>query len=588
MYTKEYPTKDRTDHRIYIYRSIPGQKEREIVERIPSKNGIREKYGDVDAYIKSRIEELSGRIEDKKKDKISVIIDLEKKIDLSKGDLSNSRNAGYLFLQKAYYDLGIDLFLSKWKFTSKANFKYSLNDVFRFLVYARVEDPGSKLALSRKNADYLEEFDFSVDDIYDCLDRIDQFSEAMTRKLSGKCSSLIKSEGDSIYYDCTNFYFEIQNADDEDGLRDYGVEKNHRPDPIVEYGLLMDEGGFPIGSTIFRGGESEKTSLVPLLRNAGEDITKAKIIVADNGLNCENNKKAIHDSGRNYIFCQSPKQLSEANLKSLFEDKDWLQYDTGKKVKSWWIKRTSGRDERLVARFDKASCDFMNKVIDDRVKRAEKFIANPSKLNLSNCKDGKQYIKKIVTDKKTGEVIKAKSYLELLTEEIEKDRKYAGYILYVTDIPRAKDDEDGSFTKMKALGYRVVFQDDLEIVKVAGRRTDIEDCFRTMKSGLDARPMFVYKKEHIAAHLFTVYVALTLLMYIKQKYVKELTNQQLLDAVRKYTLCSIGDEKDVYATGFYDGGIDALAKSMGFEGMDREYLERKTIKKFIAYSKKVS
>ena len=185
---------------------------------------------------------------------------------------------------------------------------------------------------SKKNNDYLEDFDLTVDDLYDALDRINEFSGQLTRKLSGRCRELLGSNSEAIYYDCTNFYFEIQEEDKEDGLRAYGVEKNHRPDPIVEYGLLLDGDGFPIGSATFRGNESEKGSLIPLLDDAGEEASKARIIVADNGLNTEDNKKAIHNSGRNYIFCQSPKQLSEENLKPLFESNGWLTYQKPR----WW------------------------------------------------------------------------------------------------------------------------------------------------------------------------------------------------------------------------------------------------------------
>lgn len=589
MYIKKFPNRDKKDSKVYICRSVPGKKKRENLEIYPSFNKLKEEHGDADAFLQSRIEELSATIGHGEAEKLSITIDFNRPIDFSEGEYKAARNAGYLFLQKAYFDLGIDPFLNKWKFTSGTKIGYSLNDAFRFLVFARVEDPCSKLAVSRKGKDYLEDFSLTADNLYDCLDRIDCFSEALTRKLSGKCREAIGSKGTAVYYDCTNFYFEIQKADEEGkGIRAYGVEKNHRPDPIVEYGLLMDESGYPIGSTTFRGGKSERNSLVPLLDNAGEEATKAKIIVADNGLNCESNKKAIHEAGRNYIFCQSPKQLSEDNLAPMFDGKGWLEYGEGKKVKSWWIIRTNKREERLVARFDKASYDFMNAVIDDRVKRAMAFIEKPSKLTYANCQDGKQYIKKIAVDKKTGEVLKAKSVLELKLDEIEKDRKYAGYILYVTDIPREKDDADGKFAEMKKNGYRVEFKEDLGIVEIAGRRNDIEACFETMKSGMDARPIFVRKESHIKAHLFTVYVALTLLMYMKQKYVHDMTSESLLCAIRKYCLCSIGDYGDVYATGYYSRDVDQLARSMGFTGLDRKYLSKKTVKKTIALSKECS
>ena len=584
MYIKRFPKRSDGDYSVFIAMSVKGSKQRKIIERYDSYFDLKKKYGDAEKYLKDRINLLSQEyLTDD--DCVDVKIDLNKPIDISEFDFNASKNAGYLFLQKAYYDLGIESFLNKWKFSSNSKIEYSLNNAFRFLVYARVEEPCSELAVSKKNHDYLEDFDCSLDDLYDCLDRIDTFSQQLTKKLSKVCSKQFGGHSEAIYYDCTNFYFEIQNPDDENGLRDYGVEKNHRPDPIVEYGLLLDERGFPIGSATFRGGKSEKESLIPLLSGAGEEATKAKIIVADNGLNCETNKKAIHDTGRNYIFCQSPKQLSEANLSPLFDEKGWENYDHNKKVKSWWIKRGNGREERLVARFDQASCDFVNHTIDQRIERAKKFINNPSRLTYKNCQDGKQYIEKIVVDKKTGEVLKDKSVLSLNSNLIEKDRKYAGYILYVTDIPRLKDNEDGSFTKAAKQGYRVEYKEDIEIIKIAGRRNDIEDCFRKMKTGMDAHPIFVRTPEHIRAHLFTVYIALTLLMYIQGRYAKDMTTEKLLQAIRNYVICRFDDKKLLFATGYYNKEINELNEKMNFKTMNRKYLNWPMIKKLISKSK---
>lgn len=589
MYIKKYPNKAGTDQQIYIFMAVPGSKKRKIVEKYPSLNALAAQHGSEEAAMKAiwdRCSELDAAERATRLGKTSLEIDLDRKIELGSDEYVGTKNMGYLFLQKAYYDLGIEPFLNKWKFDSKAKIRYSLNDAFRLLVYSRVHEPCSKLAVSRKTSDFIEDFDLSVDDLYDCLDRTYEFSRDLTRRMSGKCRALIGGKGRAIYYDCTNFYFEIQEADGEGGLRDYGVEKNHRPDPIVEYGLLIDEDGFPIGSATFRGNESEKTSLGPLLKEAGEEVTKAKIIVADNGLNAEPSKRKIHGSGRNYIFCQSPKLLSDENLEQAFEDKGWQTYDGGRKrIKSYWIKRTSGWEERLVVRFDQASCDFANHMIDGRVERARNFIKSPSKLSYSNCKDGKQYVRKITVDKNTGEVIKEKSQLELRTEDIEKDRKYAGYMFFVTDIPRKEDDLDGSFTRLRKDGYRVEFMDDIEIAKIAGKRNDIEDCFRKMKTGMDARPIFVRRPEHIEAHLFTVYVALTLLMYIQKRYAPGMTSDDLLDAVRNYSVCMLNRQTDIYKTGYYSKDVRALAESMQFERMDRHYLDWNTIKGMISKSK---
>lgn len=592
MYINRIPTNDKKDSKLFIAMSVPGSKKRRTVESLGLFSELAKAKGSeeaAEAFIEARRKELEASEGFRRRGKAIVEIDLDREMELSGGEAVNSRNAGYLFLQKAYYDLGIESFVNKWKFVNCPKLGYSLNDALRLLVFSRAEDPGSKLAASRKNNDYVEDFDLTIDDLYDCLDRVSAFSEKLTRALSSKCRKLLPKAGgqagDAIYYDCTNFYFEIQGPDGEGGLRDYGVEKNHRPDPIVEYGLLMDAAGYPIGSAAFRGNESEKRSLIPLLQDAGEDATKARIIVADAGLNTEANKDAIHGSGRNYIFCQSPKTLSADNAERVVNDEGgWAYYDGGrKKVKSLWVKRSNGRRERMVVRWDKASADFVNAAVDARVERAKRFIKSPSRLSLKNCQDGKQYIEKIAYDPGTGEVLPDKSVLRLRDEEIAKDRKYAGYVVYVTDIPRAEDiDED--FEKEEEEGHRMVPEDDMGIVKIAGRRNDIEACFRTMKTDLEGRPLYVRTPEHIRAHLFTVYLALTLVMYVQRKYAAGMTSDRLFKAIRRYSLCRLGGKEDVYRTGYYSKDVDDLAKAMGLT-LNREFLAWADVKRQISLTK---
>lgn len=588
MHIKYYPIRGTGDKRAYIVKNVKGTKTREIVEKYQSVDELTEKYGDAEKFLKSRVEELES-LDRRAIDSVcSITIDTETCLNAAK-ETKLWRNMGYLILQKAYYDLGIESFLNKWKHDSKAKFAYSLNDAFRLMVYSRVIDPCSKLATARKQEDYVEGFSLSEDDLYDCLGRSDAFSDKLTRRLSLKCRELLPGSeeggGDAIYYDCTNFYFECQGPDGDDGLRDYGVEKNHRPDPIVEYGLLLDGGGFPIGSCCFRGNESEKRSLLPLLHDAGEDSTKAKIIVADAGLNTEANKDAIHGSGRNYVFCQSPKALSKENAARAIGEGGWKEYDGGrKKVKSAWVKRSNGREERLVVRFDRASADFVNAAIDKRLNRAKALIKNPSSLSFSKCQDGKEYIKKLYFDSKTGEIVKEKSELIIDSAKVEGERKWAGYMLYVTDIPR-QSDLDGEFAKMKREGYRVEPMDDLQIVKIAGKRNDIEACFREMKTSMSARPIFVRTAEHIRGHLFTVYVALTIVMYLRKKYASDMTPDRFMEAIRRCGVALIDEKKKLYQSTYYSQELETMRKSTELALLNRKYLTWPMLKEMISESK---
>lgn len=587
MHIKYYPIRGMGDQKAYIVKNVRGSKgAREIVETYPSVNALAAEHGDYRAFLRGRVAALEAEAASAEEEALAITIDPGETMDAG-GETKLWRNTGYLILQKAYYDLGVEAYLNNWKHASGARFAYSLNDAFRLMVFSRVADPCSKLATARKKDDYAEGFDVSEDDLYDCLGRADLFSRGLTRRLSARCRELLgEGGGDAIYYDCTNFYFEIQGPDGGKGLRDYGVEKNHRPDPIVEYGLLLDGGGYPIGSCCFRGNQSEKTSLLPLLEDAGEEAARVRIVVADAGLNTEANKDAIHGSGRNYVFCQSPKSLSADNAERVVNDEGgWAFYDGGrKKAKSLWIERSNGRRERMVVRWDKASADFMNATIDARVERAGKFIKSPSRLSLRNCQDGKQYIRKIAFDPKTGEVSRERSVLSLSEEEIAKDRKYAGYVVYVTDIPRAEDmDED--FVKEGREGHRVVPQDDLGIVGIAGRRNDIEACFREMKSSMDARPIFVRTPGHIRGHLFTVYVALTLMMYIRKRYAPGVTPRELIEAVQRVGLTTLDERRRIYQSTYYSPIVEQLRRSTGLDLLNRKYMTWPMLKETIAKSK---
>ncbi len=587
MHIKYYPVRGSDDKRAYIVRNVRGAKARDVVERYGSVKALEKEHGDAKAFLEARARELEKAEEGEVGGACSITIDPGAVFDPG-ADAKLWKNTGYLFLQKAYYDLGIEPFLNKWKHESGLRIGYSLNDAFRLMVYSRVIDPCSKAATARKKDDYAEPFDLTEDDLYDCLGRADDFSARMTARLSSACRELMpKAEigGDAVFYDCTNFHFECEEADGEGGLRDFGVEKNHRPDPIVEYGLLLDGSGFPLGSCCFRGNESEKRSLIPLLAEAGEEATKARIIVADAGLNTEANKDAIHGSGRNYIFCQSPRMLSAENAEKALEDEGWTVYDGGrKKVRSVWVQRSNGREERLVVRFDQASADFVNKAVDKRVERAKKLMKSPSRLSFSRCQDGKELIKKVAFDKETGELIKEKSELVLDEAKIAEERKWAGYTIYATDIPR-DEDIDKEFEKMKAEGLRVKPETDISIAQIAGRRNDIESCFRVMKTNMDARPLFVWTPAHIRGHLFTVYVALTLVMYIRAVYAGWMSPDALIEALRRCGFAVLDEKRKLYQATYYSPDVEKLRVATGLAYLNRKYMTWPMLKKTIAMSK---
>ena len=549
MYIQAYNFQNKEEYPIYIKKSISagGKKSKKTIRKWSS---WKELGNTVEEALK-KAEEILKELEDEENNQGKVVNLTLKLTEPIKEKINCKKNAGMLFLLKAWSDLKIGNYLRKWKFDTNSKIEYSINDTLQAIVFSRIIYPGSKLYTSKIIDNYIKKYDVNIDDIYDILDRIPKFEKGLTKYLNKRICEEYKDESNSVFYDCTNFYFEIQNGDEE-GIRKYGVEKNHRPDPIVEYGLLYTGNGIPIGSLTFDGNGSESKSLIPALKECGEEITSGKIICADGGLNTEENKRIIHSTGRNYIFVQSIKKLpikkdskkiTESIREWVSNGKDLVKYNEGTYYKSRWIIRTSKYLEKLIVRFSEKDRKFQLKVIEKRIERANDMINNPSKYNKINSQDGKEYIKKISFNKKTGEIEEKDSILELDKEKIELEKREAGYFCVVTDIPSFSEEEQEYRKELRANNLRCKPLEITEILKIGHKRVDIEACFRVMKTNFKARPIYVRTEEHIKAHLFTVYLALVLFVYLKKKYnLNDFTDEELFAGIRNYELDKINDD----------------------------------------------
>lgn len=587
MYAVRYPVKgDKEDRTIVIAASysVSGKKKRRIYERLGLYSKLKEEHVDAEAFIRERIKANEEKLESLDKGSFTKAVSFSD--ELHKEDaFDDSLNAGYLFLQKIWSDLGLEAWFNKWKHDSSARISYSMNDALRLMCFSRVIRPGSKLSDIRNMGKYLEPFSLHDYDLYDALGRIDGFSEKLMRKISKECASIAKGKGSVVYYDCTNFYFEIEGSDDDGGLRAYGVEKNHRPDPIVEFGLLLSEDGYPIGCSTFRGNESEKTSLKPLLITSGDEATEGCIVCADAGLNTAANKRLISGSGRNYIFTQHVPSLSPSDASWVIAKEGYIDYGKGEmagRCKSRWIKRSDGLEERLIAKCSLKTRKYMLSKIDERVKRAQRFIDSPSKLSFKNCQDGKEYIKKIVIDK-DGELVKAKSIIALDEDKIEKEKRNAGYDCLVTDIPGLGDFTESEILEAEKDGRLVNPKTPEEVIAIASKRNSIEDVFRCMKTDMSGRPIYVRTPEHIRAHLVTIYIAIALLSIIRGKYLKGVSDPEIFDSLRKYSFVSEGEL--AYRTIYHDANIASLIKQMNMEELEYRYIARKSVRSAISKSK---
>ena len=243
MHAVFYPSKDKSDYSIYIRKSISikNRKSKLTIEKYPSIRELGYTLEQARAFAEERVAELESECKEREAQKTSLSIDFNKKAEIS----SHAKNTGMLYLQKAWSLLRLEPFFNKLKFDEKLKISYSLNDTARFLAYSRIIKPASKLSTFKKSDDYIEDFPVTLDSLYATLGLLDKYQGKITKYCNKRCAEFLGAGSESIFYDCTNFYFETEDGDD-DGFRSYGVEKNHRPDPIVEYGLLFSGDGFPI------------------------------------------------------------------------------------------------------------------------------------------------------------------------------------------------------------------------------------------------------------------------------------------------------------------------------------------------------
>ena len=427
-----------------------------------------------------------------------------KKIDKRK---DNRKNIGCAIALAHYNALGIEATLRNA--TRRKSFAYDPNAILRLLVTERILNPASKLAAWNNKGAYFFRCDFSDDDVYRCLDFFCEMKDAVLTALNRAIKKAGRRDLSNIYYDVTNYYFEI---DEEDDFRKKGVCKKHRSDPIVQMGLLQDKNALPIAYKTFSGNTSDCLTMLPVLRDLKRDYGLGRVIVvADKGLNTSENIAACVLDKNGFVLSQSirgtksPEDLRKwvledsgykANADNTFKSKSRLQdkivhvlgsdekmHDVAVSVKvvAFWSAKSAAR-----ARHKRA------KVLD----KARALVADPSAYTKATHHGAAKYVKNISFDKKTGEILEdagAKATLDL--ETIAKDEACDGYYCIVTS-------EEGL--------------SDGEVIDIYQGLWRIEETFKITKSQLKARPVFVSLKDHIEAHFLICYIALVILRLIQQ------------------------------------------------------------------------
>ncbi len=444
-------------------------------------------------------------------------------------------NGGYLFLEKIFYELGLNDICNE--ISSKYKFAYDLNNILSRLIYSRIIYPSSKLATFELSKKYIEQPNFELHDIYRALEVISKETDFIQSELYKNSLKISKRNTNILYYDCTNYFFEIEQ---ESGLRQYGPSKEHRPNPITQMGLFMDGDGIPLAFNITAGNTNEQVTLKPLEEKILEDFKLSKFIVCtDAGLASNANRKFNDKDERAFITTQSIKKLKKHLMDWALSPDEWSLSGDNKKYnindiekddttielykdriffKERWIKE-NGLEQKLIVTYSLKYRNYQRQIRNSQIERAKVAIANKSfKLDKSNQNDFKRFIKKInVTE--DGEIAE-KKVLTLNTDTIQKEEKFDGFYGVCTNLEDSAE----------------------EIIKVNQRRWEIEESFRIMKSEFKARPVYLSRDDRIIAHFTTCFLSLVLLRFLEKRLNEKYTTSQIIDTLKNMNFTeSIGN-----------------------------------------------
>lgn len=480
-------------------------------------------------------------------------------------------SGGYLFLQSVYYGLKMDSVCRKIR--NRHKYKYDLNAVLSDLIYTRVLEPSSKSSSYKAAKKFLEPPSYELHDVYRALSVLAEELDFIQAEVY-KNSFFFGSRNDRVlYYDCTNYYFEIEQ---EDGDKKYGKSKEHRPNPIIQMGLFTDGDGLPLAFSLFPGNQNEQKSLKPLETKILQQFGCQRFIYcSDAGLASEENRAFNHLGQRAFIVTQSIKKLPA-------EDREWVLCRKGFKRLSddspADISKLTDDDkqelfykdepyttkklhQRLIITYSPGYAAYQKAVRAEQVTRAEKMVANGSlKRQRKNPNDPARFVNKVAATR-DGEKADIHYYLD--EDRIAEEEKYDGLYAVCTDL----------------------LDDDVkDILKVSEGRWQIEDCFRTMKTDFEARPVYVSREDRIKAHFLTCFLALLHFRLLKRSIKTPCTTEQLLEVLRSMNYADI-EEQGFMPVYERQRITDELHEACGFR-TDYQFITKRKMKEIQKKSKR--
>ena len=553
------------------YTNLNGKRTTKIFEKLGNQKQVEERFGKQNTIdeIKKYIRNLNN---EDKEEIIKKEFNPYKKIPMN---LKKQFNVGYLFIKKLYNDLKLDEICNNIQ--NKYQFHFDLNEILSYLVYARIIYPSSKLETFKQCQNFIEQPKFKLHDEYRALSYIAKNIDYIQENLFNNSKNVIKRNSKVIYYDCTNYFFEI---DEEDDLRKYGISKEHKPNPIVGMGLFMDGDGIPLSFNIYPGNQNEQNSLIPeenkIINNFKLDDSKI-VLCTDAGLASDEIKKFNVKDNRGFVITQSLKKLKDEYKKEVFDKSNWriandfknfynldtIEQDSSLKEKYYntlFYKiiqtETKSVKQDLIVTFSFKYFDYNRNIRNSQIERARKSIENNQVTRKGkNQNDYRRFIDSInSTD--NGEVAENITY-SINQDIIAEEEKYDGYYALTTNL----------------------VGDVNEIFKVVKGRWEIEESFRIMKSDFLARPVNLSREDRIKSHFLTCFIALFLYRLLEKKLDYKYTTSQILNTLRNMNVI---EHKGYGYEPIYERNIltDNLHDIFKFN-TDFELLSYKKIKKIL-------
>lgn len=574
-------TKNKTKKGIsfYIIRSVDGGST-EVVEKLGTEAEIKAKYhcDDALAWAKQRAKDLT-EAEKESQEKVMVAFRPHTLIDKDK---QVSFDIGYLFLQQIYYALKIPGICKT--ITTRHSFEYDLNEILSRLVYGRILFPSSKLSTYKQSASLFEQRSFQYHHVPRALSVIADEFDFIQERLYKTSSELVPRNTKVLYYDCTNFYFEIE---EEGGMRKYGKSKEHRPNPLVQMGLFMDRSGLPLAITINDGNQNEQTTMLPLEKKILSDFELSNFIVCtDAGLSSTDNRKFNNFGDRFFVTTQSVKKMSKEQQEWCLDSKGWKLpgddhlYDISKLDETEKDKRENydkvfyketyieGYDKErdiefnqtLFITFSLKYRDYLKRVRDGQIERALKLVnQGKEKIERKGSHDVRRFIKRTVKDMDGKEITNAAYSID--QDVVDEEAKFDGFYAVTTNLEADVED----------------------IISVNKGRWEIEESFRIMKEDFDARPVYVQRDDRIKAHFMTCFISLLIFRILEKQLGSCYTSSEILKTLRGMKVTQAGDVG--YLPSYTRTDLtDTLHETAGFR-TDYELLKKRHMQGVLRRSK---